>query len=102
MLCFCTESRVSISKEFLLPLSDHVRIKAIFCTDGIELFVTLQDCNNDFRLEFWRIFFLWHDFVLHFLYVLNIPYTLIFSTSGPVPSIHYNYILLATSVTTIL
>lgn len=80
---------MSISKEFLLPLSDHVRIKVILCTDGIELFVTLLDCNNVFRLEFWRVFSLWHDFVLYFLYVLNIPCTHIFSKSGLVSSIRY-------------
>ena len=50
-----------VLQEFLLPLTNHAGVQVEVDTNGIELFIPLDDVQDDLGFEFCGVLFLWHD-----------------------------------------
>ena len=50
-----------VLQEFLLPLTNHAGVQVEVGTNGIELFIPLDDGQDDLGFEFCGLLFLWYD-----------------------------------------
>ena len=52
---------MGVLQEFLLPLTNHAGVQVEVGTNGIELFIPLDDGQDDLGFEFCGLLFLWYD-----------------------------------------
>ena len=52
---------MGVLQEFLLSLTNHAGVQVEVGTNGIELFIPLDDGQDDLGFEFCGVLFLWHD-----------------------------------------
>lgn len=52
---------MGVLQEFLLLLTNHAGVQVEVGTNGIELFIPLDDGQDDLGFEFCGVLFLWHD-----------------------------------------
>ena len=52
---------MGVLQEFLLPLAHHAGGQVEVGTNDIELFIPLDDGQDDLGFEFCGVLFLWHD-----------------------------------------
>ena len=50
-----------VLQEFLLSLTNHAGVQVEVGTNGIELFIPLDDGQDDLGFEFCGLLFLWYD-----------------------------------------
>ena len=52
---------MGVLQEFLLPLTNHAGVQVKVSANGIELFIPLDDGQDDLGFEFCGVLFLWYD-----------------------------------------
>ena len=52
---------MGVLQEFRLPLAHHSGVQVKVGTNGIELFIPLDDGQDDLGFEFCGLLFLWYD-----------------------------------------
>lgn len=52
---------MGVLPKFLLPLTNHAGVQVEVGTNGIELFIPLDNGQDGLGFEFCGVIFLWHD-----------------------------------------